>query len=487
MTQRAALHLAKIIGDLNGRWTPHPTQQLMLNALFLHGFLLVFGENGRKWGKTEIIAYFLWRRAMTIPGGHYYFAPEQKQAKEIIWAAGRLQSFGPESYVDGKPNDTEMRIWVKNPIGESFIKVDGSDNFNSHRGTEPTTLVYDEYRDFRPEFHEVMDPNRLPHKAPLLVMSTPPEVDIEHYDSMKTGLEVGKTLFNFPSWLNPYNDRKWLEDKKKELYTKGEGDSWEREYAAKKVRGGKRSIFPMFAAPDLALNPPILHTKHVRPHAEVMAAIQRDKKKMIWQIICDPGNMTCFAVLFRAINPFTKCVYRLDEIYETRQLETSTSKIVPRIITMREELLPGWEAYGIEWDQHYDEAETWFATEALNSFGEVFTPTSKGTRDIDEGLSLLKDQMLSGLTVISDRCINLCTEIKNFIKDPKTGRPHRDCQDHLVDCDRYGNDLAGIDLTPEQEPEAPDQKEAPRFRTPDQDLDDAAFDEDEAFGVLDDF
>jgi hypothetical protein len=445
----------------------------MLNALFLHCYSLVFGENGRKWGKTEVIAYYLWRRALTVPGGHYYFAPEQKQAKEIIWASDRIQKFGPQEYIDGKPNDTEMRIWFKNG---SFIKIDGSDNFSSHRGTEPHTLVYDEFLDFRPEFHTIMDPNRLPHKAPLLIFTTPPNRDIEHYDGMKSSLKLGVDYFNFPSWMNPHVDRGWLKAKKAELYARGEGDVWEREYGAKKVRGGKDSIFPMYS-----------RKTHVKPFKAVMEEIFRDRKRLLWQVICDPGNATCFAVLFRAINPYTRHVYRLAEIYETNQAETSTSRIVPRIRAIREELYPDAEAHGNEWEQLYDEAATWFATEALISFGEVFSPTSKGTRDIDEGLSLLKDQMLYGLTTITDRCINLGKEIENFVRDPKTGKPRKDCQDHLIDCDRYGNDFAGIDLAPEVEPVTPDQDMAPRFKSPQQDLDEAANADDEAWGVLDDF
>jgi hypothetical protein len=182
-----ARQLAKIIGDLNARWTPHPTQQLVLNALFRDLAPVVFNESGRKWGKTDLICYFLWRRALTIPGGHYYFAPEQKQAKEILWASNRLQTFGPAGYIDGKPNETEMRIWLTNG---SFIKVDGSDNFNAYRGIEPHSAVYDEFRDFRPEFHKVMGPNLAPHEAQLLICTTPPELlELDHYDGMLVGLE----------------------------------------------------------------------------------------------------------------------------------------------------------------------------------------------------------------------------------------------------------------------------------------------------------
>lgn len=474
MSNKAALTLAKILGDLNRNWTAHPAQHLILHAIFGQKKMVTMLECGRKFGKTEIDAYFLWRLALTNPGEYYFFTPLQNQAREVVWANRRLQNFGPAEYL-ADVNESEMRIKFKNG---SFIKVDGSDNFDKYRGPNPKGAVYDEFRDFRPEFHPAFGPNLATYKAPLLINGTPPELDLPHYDGMlaECRAEEGQAYFNFPSWANPHVDRKWLQTEKRKLYARGEGDVWEREFAARRVRGGSNSLFPMFD-----------RSKHVRPHADVMAALQRDKKKLIWQVGCDPGNATVFCVIFRAINPYTKVVYALDEIYETSQAETSTSRIVPRIQAMREELCPGWEAHGIEWEQVYDEAATWFATEALNTYGEVFTPTSKASNAMDEGLSLIKDQMLHGLTVISDRCNSLVKEFENFVRDPKTGKPRRDCADHAIDAFRYLNSFAGIDLSPEGEPTPKDPDDSRRFVTPEQDLEDAAADDDEAWGVLEDF
>lgn len=481
MTQ-AALQLAKIIGDLNSRWKPHAGQHPIIYAAFGLREPVIVDESGRKKGKSEEIAYFLWRMALTTrPMGHYYFAPEQKQAKEIFWAANRIQTFGPQSYV-ADINNSEMRIRL---VNGAFIKIDGSDNFNAYRGVSDVgSAVYDEYRDFRAEFHKAFGPNLAVHRAPLLVCSTPPEApegsdEAEHYDSMKIGLVRGRSYFNFPSWVNPYLDREWLKRERDKLIARGEWDVWAREYEARRVSGGTNAIFPMFAAPAPLDGRP--HTKHVRPHAEVMDEVWRDKKKLIWQVIADPGNATVFGVLFRAINPYTRKVYRLAEIYEKNQADTSTSKIMPRIQAIRDELFPGWAAHGVEWEQLYDEAATWFATEALNSFGEHWTATRKGTKDKNEGLSLLKDQMLCGLTVISDACNSLIKEIAGYAR--KDGKIPKE-NDHLIDCDRYGNDFASCDLTPTTEPVAADPDDLPRYRTPEQDFREMAGDDD---FQLDDF
>lgn len=394
----------------------------------------------------------------TKPLGHYYFAPEQKQAKEIFWAANRIQTFGPRSYID-EINNTEMRIRFKNG---AFIKVDGSDNFNAYRGvSEVGSAVYDEFRDFRREFHQAFGPNLAVNGAPLLICSTPPEPPegdeaAEHYDSMKLGLDLGVNYFNFPSWINPHLSKDWLRKEKAKLYARGEGDVWEREYGARRVNGGAKSIFPMFDFPTKERK----HTRHVRPHAELIAEVLRDRRKMIFQIGADPGTATCFAVLFRAINPYTRKVYVLDEIYEKSQAETSTSRIMPRIQAMREELLPGWGPQGVEWEQIYDEAETWFANEALNSFGEHWTPTQKALKPKTEGISLLKDQMLGGLIVLSDRCTNAIKEIGGYIKD-KNGKIPK-VNDHTIDVARYLNSFGSLDLSTVIEPSAPDPDDLPR-------------------------
>lgn len=460
----AARQLAAYVHALNRSWQPHPAQQQVLYALFGRHIPVVLVECGRKLGKTELLAYYLWRGALLRGGSWYYFAPEQKQAKEIIWANGRLQTFGPPELIQSI-NHSEMRITLKNG---AFIKVDGSDNFEAYRGITPDGVGYDEFKDFRPEFHRAFAPNLAVRKAPLLICGTPPEPvegdeEAKHYDDLRGELVLGESLFNYPSWMNPHLDREWLRAEKAKLIARGEWDVWAREYEAKRVFGGSNAIFPMFS-----------DAKHVRPHAEVMDEVWRDKKKLIWQVVCDPGNATVFGVLFSAINPYTRKVYRLAEIYATAQAETSTSCIVPLIQSIREELCPGWEAMGIEWEQLYDEAATWFATEALNSFGEHFTPTRKGTRDKNEGLSLMKDQMLHGLTVISDSCSNLIKEIRGYIK--KDGKIPK-VNDHLVDCARYSVVFASCDLTPVDEPAPKDPDEQRRFSTPERDMADMQSDD----------
>ena len=455
----AALETARVVQSLNAKWKPHEAQAQILRRVFRDKRPMTFVVCGRKFGKTEIIAYFLWRLALTRPGGYYYFVPELKQGREIVWVTNRLQTFGPQSEIESI-NETEMRIWLKNG---SFIKVDGSDNYQARRGIEPHGCAYDEFKDFKPEFHAAMDPNLAVYEAPLLICGTPPEtMTLEHYDALEGQAKRHADHFTFPTWCNPHIKRSWLKAKKEELYARGDGHEWEREYGAMRVFGGKHAIFPMFKRVA-----PI-----VRPHKEIIEEVRRDAKKLIWQVIADPGTTSVFAALFRAINPFNRKVYRLGNLYVTEQIETSTSRMIPRIEEKKEYLLPNWKLRIGEWDDEiYDEAGAWFASEAMASFPDLdhcWVPTQKALKDKKVGLSLIKDQMLHGLYEASDECTDLFKEVEGYIRKPDGTIPKGN--DHLIDCDRYGNDGASCDLHPEAEPEKKDPLLKRRAYSPEEDL-----------------
>jgi len=429
--------IAKGLEALHKLWLPHPAQIMIGRALLAERKRLVFAQCGRNFGKTELMSYLLWRWAYTFPGSeNYYFAPYQKQAKEILWASRRIQSFGPLSWIRAI-NNTESRIEFDNG---SFIKLDGSDNVEAYRGVKPKGLiVYDEYKDFRPEFHDAFDPNRAAHDAPLFVIGTPPETE-NHFVTLAAEClrDPAKAFFRFPTSSNPHIPKQWLDVKKDELYAKGEGDKWEREYEALFVRGGASTIFPMFDP-----------SKHVRPHGSILAEIAKDMRKLDWYLWADPAGASCFAVLFVAINPYSRKVYVLDEIYETRQAEMTVVKIGNRILAKRRELQPK-----KEWRQGYDEAETWFANEMLDHFGEGFEPTSKAKSDKVSGLSLIKDILLDGSLVLSDRCEKLRWEMLNYRRDDK-GKILKQ-NDHAIDDLRYVLDADKYNLvrTTEHTPEA---------------------------------
>lgn len=455
----------KMIEGLHSEWAPHDAQVQIGQALIKDGYKKIFGKCGRNFGKTDLISYLLWRWAKENPGSeNYYFAPIQKQAKEIVWATRRLQDFGPRDWLlpgSSGINNTEMRLRFSNG---SFIKMDGSDNIDSYRGVKPQGLtVYDEYKDFKPEFHQAMDPNYAAHDSPLIIIGTPPEIEDHHFYHEEEAIKNDPKgiCFTFTSYENPHIPHSMFDRKKEELYARGEGDTFEREYMVRKVFGGKSSIFPM-------LNKDI----HIHDHDKLIQELRRDHKKLEWFCVADPGTITCFAVLFGALNPYTRKVYLLDEIYETDQQETSTTKIGPRIIKIQEELNSYGEDHNLSWDNYYDEAEPWFAREMVDQGLAAFSPTAKAKRKKEDGLSLIKDMLLENKVAISDRCTSLFSEMRNYVKDKNGKIPKKN--DHLIDCYRYMVDAMGYDMNNVDEPKDIEEqtKETKRFYTIEEDFED---------------
>lgn len=410
------VRIASGIHQLHEYWQPHEAQIEIGKALIQDHFKDVFAVCGRNLGKTELVSYLLWRWAWTYPGSeNYYFSPYMKQSREILWSTRRVQTLGPKEWIESI-QEHEMRIRFANG---SFIKLDGSDNVEAYRGVKPKGLtVFDEFKDFRPEFFEAYDPNRAAFNSPLFIIGTPPEFEGQFSKLYQAwSQDSKKKVFTFPTYANPFISPEWLANKKRELYARGEGDKWEREYEAKFVRGGAKRIFPM------------LKEEMIKNHGELVLKILRDKRKLEWFCWADPAGASTFAILFGAINPYSKDVYLLDEIYEQRQEEMTVQKIGARLIQKTKELFSG------EWRYGYDEAETWFANEMLHHFELSFEPTQKAKNDKMTGLSLIKDVMLQGKLHISSRCVKLFWELDNYQKDDQGKMIKKN--DHLIDCLRY--------------------------------------------------
>ncbi len=81
------------------------------------------------------------------PGNYYYFLPTYSQAKKVIWE-GRTKEgiafldFFPKELIVGKPNDTELKIKLKNG---SLFQLIGSENIDSIVGTNPRGCVFSEF------------------------------------------------------------------------------------------------------------------------------------------------------------------------------------------------------------------------------------------------------------------------------------------------------------------------------------------------------
>ena len=408
---------------LHSRWVPHPAQIQIGRAALDPTKEIIFGQCGRKLGKSEIAIYLIYRHLLeTKEAAAYYFAPFYKQAKEILWAPGRVKKLLPE--VVSKVNDSEMRIFA----GDRFIKLDGADNFDAGRGITPSLVILDEFKDFKPDFLKAMAPNLAARKAKLVIFGTPPEFE-NHFTEMADACKIdpNSVFFQFPTEANPHIDKKWLASEKARLIARGEEDVWEREYMANFVKGGKNSVFPMFSA-----------DKVVRPFGEVYNSIKKDLKKMRWFQAFDPGTTSIFAVLTGCLNPYTKEVFFLDEIYESEMRKTSVDQLWPRAYRQRMELLPGMHNWDDKWTLVYDEAAAWFQNAVMERYKVYIQPTKKASDSRMKKISLMRDMFLQHKIIISDRCKSFVWELERYIKDDKGRLPS--ANDHLVDCSVYALD-----------------------------------------------
>ena len=233
--------------------------------------------------------------------------------------------------------------------------------------------------------------------------------------------------------------------------------------------GGRNAIFPMFK------------DHYIRPHGELLNELTKDRKKFDWFCITDPGSTTCFAVLFGCIHPYTKKLYILDEIYETKQENTTVRSIYPRIDSKMMEFYPN-SSIEDEWCKVYDEAAAWFSTEVMHQYGIYFMPTAKHMNKKDHGLSLIKDQLIHNLVHISDRCIKLKWEIQNYAKDSKGNIPKKN--DHLIDCWRYLNAAANYNMVEVLETLKQKNDEGRRFYTMKHDYEQLKKHDDWTFNIM---
>ncbi len=438
------VYLAEIIGLIHSRFTPHAGQIRVGRKLFNDGCKRIFVQCGRKWGKSEFLIYSLLRWAALKDGqACYYFAPFQKQAREIIWQ--RLNQFIPVELI-ADVNKTEGRITLKNG---SFIKVDGSDNYEAYRGVTPDIVALDEFKDFRPEFFVAMEPNLLPKQAPLLICGTPPSTTGQYTEiANEFRQDSGGYWIEAPTSENPHIDSAYLSRIKGKLEARGEYDVWIREYLGQFKKGGKDSIFPMLD-----------EARHVVDYAALKQRLHTELHKFQWFMVSDPGTTSIFGSLVVGMHPYTRHLYIFDEIYESEPAKTTTGQIWPRMQELMLEANPSHLPGGEEWYRIYDEAAAWFAAESLDRFNVGWVPTRKSSALKEDGLGLIKDLLLNNCLTISSRCQKLLWEMSNYIKDAQGRIPKKN--DHLIDCLRYLLQAANYTTVTRPEPK-PIQREDQR-------------------------
>ncbi len=457
---------ASILHDLSKVWTPHTGriipknhvfnkdlsttefipaegQKTILKTILSGKYRVVFVQFGRQTGKSELANAGAHYKGLLTPGSvQYYFAPIQKQVKEIVWSTERMQTMNSASaltpelreekmtlfnsygrkYIE-KINNADMRVTWHNG---SFIRMDGIDNIDAYRGVTPDLMYFDEFREFRPGALDSQLPAMMTKGGTIVILSTPPPAEGEYTKIMRqcqSDKYPHYKFFQAPTWMNPYQDLEGLELIRQGYIDAGEFDIWRREYCGEFAIGGSRSIFPMVTGAE------------GRAHSSILAEMGPLGQGMEYHCICDPGSATkgsAFAVLFVAYHPYTKRVFLLDEIYLTDEDNKSVGSVEPLIAEKIRTIVPS--LFLDDWIFTYDEAATWFFNE-MQDRNYAFIPTRKRTYGKDAGLSAIKDVFKNKTVHVSDNCENLMWEMTNYLRDDRGHIPKKN--DHLIDCFRY--------------------------------------------------
>jgi hypothetical protein len=93
-------------------------------------------------------------------GTYYYFFPTFNQGRKILWDGidkdgMRFLEHFPKELIKGKPNETEMRIELKNG---SIFQIVGCDKIDSIVGTNPVGVVFSEYSLMKAQVWEFIRP-----------------------------------------------------------------------------------------------------------------------------------------------------------------------------------------------------------------------------------------------------------------------------------------------------------------------------------------
>ena len=121
----------------------------------------------RRAGKDRTCLNILAREMARKVGTYYYLFPEFAQGKRAVWEGIGKDGFRyidhfPENYLDGKPNETELKIRFKNG---SVFQIIGVSEIDRVMGTNPLGCVFSEYSLQNPKGWEFISPILLENKG----------------------------------------------------------------------------------------------------------------------------------------------------------------------------------------------------------------------------------------------------------------------------------------------------------------------------------
>ena len=136
-------------------YTPHANQRLIHESTARNRTVVA----GRRFGKSALALNEAIALALQVPRQiAWLILPLYRQAKEIYWIDPDItRYFMP--YVNAgicKADKSELSLYFKKT--ESWVRLKGSDNYDSLRGSGIDFIAWDETDDIKPEAFDVIEP-----------------------------------------------------------------------------------------------------------------------------------------------------------------------------------------------------------------------------------------------------------------------------------------------------------------------------------------
>lgn len=160
--------------NLPYKFEPREYQLPILRA-FDRGIKRIIQLWHRRSGKDKLDLNIVIREMVEVVGIYYYFFPTYAQGKKALWDGIGKDGFKyidhfPKELLDGKPNDTEMKIKMRNG---SLFQVIGTDDIDRVVGTNPRGCIFSEYSLQNPKAWDYIRPILAENKGWAIFNYTP--------------------------------------------------------------------------------------------------------------------------------------------------------------------------------------------------------------------------------------------------------------------------------------------------------------------------
>lgn len=185
-------------------YSPRPYQIPILKEMDKGKKRIVWVAHRRS-GKDKTCVNIVAKEMLKRPGTYYYIFPTYNQGRKILWDGmdrdgNKFLSHFPPALIEGKPNETEMKIKFKNG---ALFQIIGSDNIDSIVGTNPVGVVFSEY--------SLIDPTVWGFVRPILAENGGWAIFVFTPRGENHAYDIYELAKNDPSWycqLNPAEQTK---------------------------------------------------------------------------------------------------------------------------------------------------------------------------------------------------------------------------------------------------------------------------------------